>query len=325
MANLSVNYAGLKLRNPFIVSSSGLTSSVERIRKLDDLGVGAVVLKSLFEEQIKYEAGDLLSTADYPEALDYVNRYTKENSVSEYLKLIEDSKKAANMPVISSINCVSASEWTDFALKIEEAGADALELNVYYLPVDKEKEAFQFEKIYYDLVGSIKEKLKIPVIFKIGSNFTNPLYFINQLHYRKADAVVMFNRFYAPDIDIEEMEMVSAEVLSNPGDLRNTLRWIGIVSGQIDKIDIAGSTGIHSGEAAIKVILAGAKAVQVCSALYKNGLDYITEIMDKFEAWMLDNNYKNIEEFRGKMSYKRIKDPAVYERSQFMKYFSNMH
>ena len=322
MPNLYTNYAGMELRNPFIISSSGITSSLDRIRKLDALGAGAIVLKSLFEEQINAETGSLLESSDYPEAYDYVKRYTRENSLQEYLQLIRDAKRTVHIPVIASINCVSASEWMDFAKKIEDAGADAMELNIYFLPVDREKNPAEFEKIYWDLLDGIRKRISIPVIIKLGPNFTNPTYMVNQLHYRNASGVVLFNRFYAPDINIDDQSFGSAEVFSNPSDLRDTLRWVGIISGHVKKADIAASTGVHSGEAAIKLLLAGAKAVQVCSVLYKNGLDYLTEMMDKLESWMIEKNYKKIEDFRGSMNYSNIKEPAIYERAQFMKYFS---
>ncbi len=324
MANLNTTFAGLKLRNPFIISSSGITSSLERIRTLDTLGAGAVVLKSLFEEQINFETGDLLQKTDYPEALDYVKRYTRENTLSEYLQLIKDAKRAVHMPVIASINCISASEWMDFAVKIEEAGADALELNVYFLPVNREKDPVQYEQIYFDLLTGIKKRISIPVIIKLGQNFTNLNYLVSQLYYREASGVVLFNRFYAPDIDIDDLSMGSSEVFSLPSDIRNSLRWVGIVSSQVRSIDIAGSTGVHSGEAAVKMLLAGANAVEICSVLYKNGLEYLTVMIDQFESWMISKNYKTIDEFRGVMSYSRIDDPAIYERAQFMKYFSKL-
>lgn len=325
MANLNTTYAGLKLRNPFIISSSGLTSSLERIRKLDSLGAGAIVLKSLFEEQILHEAGTMAESSDYPEAMDYLNRYTRENSVAEYLNLIRDSKKAVQIPVIASINCVSSGEWVDFARRIEEAGADALELNVFFLPVDKNKAGSEYEKIYFELLEKLKGSLGIPLIIKLGSNFTNPTNIVNQLYFRKADAVVLFNRFYSPDIYLDEMSMGSSDVFSSPSDIRTTLRWIGIISSIIPEIDLAASTGVHSGEGAVKMILAGATAVQLCSVLYKNGLEFLSDIIDKLESWMLNNDYKSLEEFRGKMNYSNFENPQVYERAQFMRYFSNLH
>ncbi len=324
MANLNTTYAGLKLRNPFVISSSGITNSLDRLRKLDSLGAGAVVLKSIFEEQINFEIGKNLQSSDYPEAHDYVSRYTKENSLSEYLQLISDARKAVTIPVIASINCISASQWMDFALKIEEAGADAIELNVYFLPLDKNKEGGEYEKIYFELLRGLKKRIKIPIVIKLGPNFTNPTYMVNQLYYHGADAVVLFNRFYSPDIMLDELKIASAEVLSSISEIRNTLRWVGIISGEVKNLDIAASTGIHTGEAALKMLLAGAKVVQICSVLYKNGLEYLTDMIDKVESWMLEKQYRSIDEFRGLMNYSNIPDPAVYERAQFMKYFSNM-
>jgi len=325
MANLSTSFAGLKLRNPFIISSSGITSSLEKIRKLDTLGAGAIVLKSLFEEQISHESYKNLEGSDYPEALDYVKAYTRENSVAEYLNLIRDTKRAIHIPVIASINCISASEWMDFAIKIEEAGADAIELNVFFLPVNKDKPSQDYEKVYFDVLEGIRKNIKIPVIIKLGYHFTNLTYLVNQLYYRKADGVVLFNRFYEPDINITDLKITSSEVFSSPADIRNSLRWVGIISSEVPLIDVAASTGVHSGEAAVKQVLAGAKAVEVCSVLYKNGIEFLPKLIDRFESWMIENNYKNIDEFRGKMNYSNVGDPALYERAQFMKYFSSQH
>jgi len=323
MANLSTTFAGLKLRNPFIISSSGITSSLDKIRKLDTLGAGAVILKSLFEEQIIMDAGRNLDGSDYPEALDYVRAYTRDNSLVNYLTLIKDAKRAVNIPVIASINCISTSEWMNFATQIESAGADALEVNVFFLPSDKEKSASEYEKVYFDVLAGIKKEISIPVIIKLCSHFTNLTFIVNQLYFRKADGITLFNRFYEPDIDIKNLRITSAEVFSSPVDLRHTLRWIGIISSQVKNMDIAASTGVHSGEAAIKLVLAGANAIQVCSVLYKSGLEILPKMIDRFESWMIEHNYKSVEEFRGILNYSNIPDPTLYERAQFMKYFSS--
>ena len=323
MIDLKTKYLGLELRNPIIVSSSGLTNSVEKIKKLEENGAGAVVLKSLFEEQITHEAGKLSETSDYPEAEDYVNFYVRNSSVNDYLKLIEDVKKEVNIPVIASINCVSSKEWIEFASKIQDAGADALEINIFYLPTNVDSKPEVYESIYFELATKIKEYISIPVAFKLGNNFTNLLRVVNQLYIRQVKGVVLFNRFYAPDIDTLNKKMVSSEVFSSYADIRQSLRWVGIISGRIDKIDIAASTGIHDGEAVVKQLLAGASATQVCSVLYKNGAEYIKKMLADVEQWMEKNNYSSIDEFKGKMSYKNIQDPTVYERAQFMKYFSN--
>jgi dihydroorotate dehydrogenase (fumarate) len=325
MPDIAVNYLGMKLKNPVIVSSSGLTSTSEKVKLLEDAGAGAVVLKSLFEEQINYEAGSLIMNHDYPEAEDYIKNYTKGHSVENYLNLISESKKAVSIPVIASINCVSVSDWTGFSRRIEEAGADALELNVYFLSTDKFAPPARFEDIYYDLARKITGIIKIPVSVKLGSHFTNVTGVVDQLYSLGIKGVVLFNRFYEPDIDIERMKLTTADVFSTASDLRHSLRWVAIVSDKVSQIDISASTGIHSYEAVVKQLLAGAKSTQVCSLLYRNGINEIASLTNGLKDWMKRKGYRTIDEFRGKMSYKNIPDPSVYERSQFMKYFSNIH
>jgi len=321
MSQLETTYLGLKLKNPVIVGSSGLTNSIEKIKKIEKAGAGAIVLKSIFEEQIKFEAGKMANGSDSPEALDYVNFYVKNNSLQEYLDLIKKAKEEVQIPIIASINCVSSKEWTGFAKSIEEAGADALEVNVFVLANDKNAPAEQYENVYFDLAEKLKKTLKIPFAFKLGSHFSNLVGFVQKLH---VPGVVLFNRFYAPDIDIDKMEFTSSDVFSSPSDIRNTLRWVGIMSSKIPDLDIAASTGVHDGKAVVKQILAGASAVQVCSTLYKNGIDHLETIIKEVEEWMGKKGYNNINEFKGKMSYNKINDPLVYERSQFMKYFSSI-
>ena len=325
MIDLSTSFAGLSMKSPIIVSSSGLTSSVDRIKKVAAAGAGAVVLKSLFEEQINYEVGSMSEGHDYPEAGDYIRTYARENSLGQYLSSIKEAKEAVDIPVIASINCVSASEWTDFAKKIEDAGADALELNIYFLPINKETDPREYEKTYLQLVSEVKKKTDLPLIIKLGNGFSNITWMVNQLYHRGAAAVVLFNRFYAPDINTDDLTFGSAEVLSSPAELRSSLRWIGIVSSQVDQLDLAASTGVHSGMAVVKQILAGANAVQICSVLYRNGLDYIRDMTAEMKKWMDKNQYESPNEFRGKMNYGSLDDPSVYERAQFMKYFSSMH
>lgn len=325
MIDLSTRFAGLNLKSPIIVSSSGLTSSIDRIKKVAAAGAGAVVMKSLFEEQINFEIGTMSEGQDYPEAGDYIRTYARDNSLGQYLSFIREAKEAVDIPVIASINCVSSSEWTDFAKKIEDAGADALELNIYFLPIKKDKDPREYEKAYLQLVSDVKKKTSLPLIVKLGNGFSNITWMVNQLYNRGVAAVVLFNRFYAPDINADDMSFGSSEVLSTPAELRNSLRWIGIVSSQVDKLDLAASTGVHSGMAVVKQILAGATAVQVCSVLYRNGLDYIRDMIAEMLKWMEKHQYESPGDFRGKMNYGSLDDPSVYERAQFMKYFSSMH
>ena len=325
MINLKTVFAGLELSNPIIVSSSGLTDKLEKIRKLEEYGAGAVVLKSIFEEQILFEADKLMETSDYPEAVDYIRNYTRNNSLDQYLDLIESAKKSVSIPVIASVNCVSSSEWTDFAKKIEEAGADALELNVYFIPLNMDYSSVDYEKIYLDLLRDIKKKISIPVILKLGTNFTHPVKFVEQLYHRGADGLVLFNRFYSPDINIDDMKMTSSDILSSPSDIRLSLRWVAIISSLVKEIPLAASTGVHTGKAIVKQLLAGARAVQVCSVLYKEGPAYLTQLKKELEDWMSEKNFESLGQFIGKMNYDNIGDPAIYERSQFMRYFSSIH
>jgi dihydroorotate dehydrogenase (fumarate) len=325
MTDLTTHYLGLTLNNPVIVGSSGLTNETDKIRKLEELGAGAVVLKSLFEEQIQYEAGHLTKDLSYPEAYDYIMRYTRSNSLEEYLRLIENAKRTVKIPIIASINCFSASEWVGFAKDIEKAGADAIELNIFYLLTNKDIASDKHEQLHFDVVTKIREKSGIPISVKIGMHFTNLVKLVNNLYLRGSKGIVLFNRFYAPDIDVENMKIIAANVFSTPSEIRNSLRWVGILSDQVEKIDISASTGVHDGQGVIKQILAGAKTVQVCSVLYKKGVEQLPVIIHDLQTWMERHHYKNPEDFRGKLNYRNIPDPTVYERSQFMKYFSSYH
>lgn len=325
MLKLETNYLGLTLKSPLIVSSSGLTNSVEKIVKYEALGAGAVVLKSLFEEQINFESGIYVEEGLSPEAHDYITAYSQSNAIEEYLRLIENAKKAVNIPVIASINCRSVSKWISFAKDIQDAGADALELNVFFVASDKEQTSEQYENLYNDMIVKVKQVTSLPLAVKLGYHFTNLPRIVNNLYVRGAKGVVLFNRFYEPDIDIENLKITSSGVFSSPADIRQSLRWVGIISDKVEKIDVAASTGIHSGEAVIKQILAGAKAVQICSVLYKNGDEQLRVILDELENWMNKKGYKSLDAFRGKLNCSSIPDPSLYERSQFMKYFSNYH
>lgn len=324
MANLNVDYLGLTLKNPIIVSSSGLTSTLERVKKVEEAGAGAVVLKSLFEEQMSGEAESLEWYHDYPEAADYLSQFVKQGALDKYLQFIRDTKQECSIPVIASICCFKSGEWEDFARKIEAAGADALELNIFLLPDDENMTADKIEQSYLKIVEEVCQVLTIPVAVKIGNHFTNPVYIVNQIYCRGAKGVVMFNRFYEPDIDIDAMNMIAAPIFSSATELRNSLRWLALSSAHISAIDLSASTGIWSGQEVVKVLLTGAKTAQVCSVLYKDGLGEIQKMLTFLEEWMDKNSYKTIEEFRASMNLKNVSNPVLYERSQFMKYFASI-
>ncbi len=325
MANLETKYMGLKLKNPIIVASSGLTNSVEKIRDLEIAGAGAVVLKSIFEEQINREVNHLINRDpqnQYPEAEDYIWNYTRNNSITRHLNLLSEAKKEVEIPVIASINCMSASEWTVFAKDFENAGADALELNLFYVPTERIKTSEEIEQHYLKIVSEIKKVVKIPVSVKISFYYTNLISMADKLIANGADALVLFNRFYEPDIDIDKLVMTASDVFSSPADIRRSMRWIGLISSQLPKVEIAAGTGIHDGEAVIKQLLAGARVTQVCSTVYINGSQAIAGMITDLQTFMKKWNFKKIEDFRGRLSYRNIPDPMMYERAQFMKYFS---
>ena len=321
MTDLKTTFAGLSLRNPIIISSSGLTNSAGKNKRLAEAGAGAIVLKSLFEEQIMLEADQLKDPAFYPEASDYLEEYIREHKLAEYLTLIKESKKECSIPIIASINCYSDSEWVDFAKQIQEAGADALEINILALQSDVQYTYGSFEQRHIDILRHIKQTVTIPVIMKLGDNLTNPVALIDQLYANGAAAVVLFNRFYQPDINIENMEQVSGEVFSTSADLATPLRWIGIASSVVNKIDYAASGGVANPEAVVKVIRAGASAVEVCSAIYQNTNAFIGESTRFLSAWMERKGFNNIAQFKGKLNIKDVQGINTFERTQFLKYF----
>jgi dihydroorotate dehydrogenase (fumarate) len=323
MENLATKYLGLTLTSPLIVSSSRLTSTIGQLKEAEENGAGAVVLKSLFEEQINHHIHSVRSSTDYPEADDYLSNYIQSNSVENYLDLIRNAKKNLSIPVIPSINCYTSHGWTGFAKNIAEAGADAIEINVFYMPIDRKKSSAESEKLYFDLIESLKKTVKIPIVLKIGYRFSNILYMIDQFYIRGIQGVVMFNRFYEPDIDINKMEVIPAAILSQENERRYVLRWIGMASAQKIKIDISASTGVHSGQDAVKYLLAGANTVQVCSALYNKGIPFIKTMNKQISDWMTDKGFKKVDDFRGKLNYLNYEKPTVFERTQFMKYFSS--
>ena len=321
MANLASKYMGLNLANPIIVGSSGLTNSLENIKEIEQNGAAAVVLKSLFEEQINFQINKTMGQTEdnysYPEAMDYISNYTKQNDVDQYLKLIRDSKEAVSIPIIASINCVSSQEWTSFAKKIQEAGADGLELNVFILPSDPKRNGAQNEEVYFDIVDKVKKQVTIPIAIKISHYFSGFANTALKLSWTGISGMVLFNRFFSPDIDIDKFKVTATNVFSSPEELAMPLRWVAMLSSKLH-CDIAASTGIHDGAAVVKQILAGADAVQLCSALYLNGIPYIKTILNELEKWMEKNRFSTIESFKG-ISLDNQTINASFERIQFLK------
>jgi len=313
---------GLELDNPIIVSSSGLTSSVDGVRRCAEAGAGAVVLKSIFEEQIAAEVDGLVRAgageAWHPEAEEYITRYGREDAVRAYLELIAAAKREVSIPVIASIHCVSAGAWTDFARRAEQAGADGLELNVFVLPSDPRRDGAANEQVCFDVAREVKRKVSIPVSLKIGSHFSALAQTVVKLSRTGLAGLVLFNRFFRIDFDIENLSLVPAEIFSTPEETVVPLRWISILSGQVG-CDLAAATGIHDGAAVVKHLLAGAAAVQVCSALYRHDPEYLQVMLGQVRGWMERHEFSTLREFRGRMSSKASDNPAAYERVQFMK------
>jgi dihydroorotate dehydrogenase (fumarate) len=327
MIDLSTTYLGLQLRNPVIIGSSGLTDSVEKIRNLEEMGAGAVVLKSLFEEEIIMEMEEAIHTMTnrhfvFPETMDYMETVVKEDLLTKYLELISETKRAVGIPVIASINCVSSQKWTYFAQEIEKAGADALELNLFFLPSDNRRGEKEYMDTTFEIISVVKESIKIPVSLKISAFQSNLIRYVEQIDLAGVEGVVLFNRSWMPDIDINHLVVSSGSVLSSISDIGNTLRWVSMLSGRVN-CDIAASTGIHDGAGLIKQLLAGACACQIVSTLYANDLSHIRKITAELSQWMEVHEFKSIREFRGRLSQSGSGNPAAWERVQFMKYFRN--
>lgn len=327
MPDLSTSYLGLQLKNPIIVGSSGLTDSVEKIKNLEDMGAAAVVLKSLFEEEIIIEMEETIHSMTnrnfvFPETMDYMETIVKDDLLLNYLELIADAKKAVEIPIIASINCVSSQKWTYFAKEIEKAGADALELNLFFLPSDNQRGEKEVMEATFDIISKVKGIVRIPVALKISSFQSNLIRYVEHIDQAGIEGIVLFNRSWLPDIDINNLVISSGFVLSSPSDLGNTLRWVSMVSGRVN-CDIAASTGVHDGVGLIKQLLAGAHACQVVSTLYIHETSHILKMTDELTKWMEVHEFNSIEEFRGRLSQSNSGNPAAWERVQFMKHFRN--
>ncbi len=323
MVDLSTTYMGMKLKNPVIASSCGKTGDISTIREIEAHGAAAIVLKSLFEEQILEEV-DSYSTgkAAHPEAADYMTYYVKENTVSDYLDLIQKAKKEVSIPVIASINCLTGTEWIEFAGKVEAAGADGLEINVFIMPSDSGQNGRDIEAIYFDIVKNIKQQINIPFSLKISHYFSGLANTILKLSQTGINGLVLFNRFWSPDIDVDNIEVISSNVFSRPQEITLPLRWIGMLSGEVE-CDLIASTGIHDGKDVIKTLLAGAKAAAVATTLYENGIPHIGVMLEQIEQWMTTHHFRAISDFRGRLSQKNTQGALIYERAQFMRYFSS--
>jgi dihydroorotate dehydrogenase (fumarate) len=324
MTDLSTTYLGLNLKNPLVASASPLSKKLDRAKKLEDAGIAAIVMYSLFEEQIIHESLELdhflnRGTDSFPEALSYLpdgGMYAIKPE--KYLDQVAGLKKALKIPVIGSLNGVSKGGWTNYARKIEEAGADALELNVYYIATDLDMTSSDIEDTQVELVAEVKSAIKIPLAVKISPFVTSIPNFAKRLVDAGADGLVLFNRFYQPDFDLEELEIVHSLDLSTSSDLRLPLRWISILHGKV-KADFALTSGVHSYTDVLKAMMAGAKVAMTASNLLHSGEQVIGRMLSDLEAWMKEHEYESIQQMQGSMSQKSVKEPAAFERANYMK------
>jgi len=324
MLDLGTKYMGLALANPLVAGSSALTATVDGVKKAAAGGVGAVVLKSIFEEEIAAEYEGAVAQAKAKgmslESYEYYDYEVRGDRIASYVELVKGAKKAVTIPVIASINCTYSHEWVTFAKELQEAGADGLELNMFFLPSDLKRTSEERERDYLAVIQRVLAQVKIPVALKISPYFSTLAQMIQQLSRTGISALVLFNRFYAIDFDIEKLAVTSQAYLSSPEEISLPLRWIALMARRV-QCDLAGSTGVHDGAGLVKLLLAGARAVQVASSLSRQGAGHAAVMLRDLSDWMERHGYRALSDFRGKLSQAESEDPAAYERVQFMKHY----
>jgi dihydroorotate dehydrogenase (fumarate) len=322
MLDLGTRYMGLALTNPLIAGSSALTATVEGVKQAERGGAGAVVLKSIFEEEIAAEYEGVLAEAKAKgmslESYEYYDYEVRGDRVSSYVELVSGAKKAVRIPVIASINCTYSHEWVTFAKELEAAGADGLELNMFFLPSDLKRSSEERERDYLAIIDRVLKQVHVPVALKISPYFSTLAQMIQKLARTGIAAIVLFNRFSSIDFDIEKLAVTSGPGLSVPAEIGLPLRWVALMAQRV-KCDLAASTGVHDSDGLVKMLLAGAKAVQVVSSLSLNGAGHAGVMLSGLTDWMQRHGYKTLSDFRGKLSQAESEDPAAYERVQFMK------
>ena len=324
MIDLSTTYMGLRLKNPVVASSSPISKTIDGLKRLEDNGASAVVMYSLFEEQINFESRELdhylsYGTESFAEALTYFPDLPRYNiGPDAYLEHIRKAKQAIGLPIIGSLNGVSTGGWIRYAKLIEEAGADAIEINAYYVPTDLHLSGAEVEQVYIDLARDVKNSVKIPVAIKLNHFLSSIPHVASRLDQVGIDGLALFNRFYQPDIDLENLEILPNLALSSPNELRVRLRWAAILYGRI-KADIALTGGVHSAHDVLKAMMVGAKAAMMTSALLKNGTAYLREVLRNLQIWMEEHEYESIRQMQGSMSQRSVANPATFERANYMK------
>ena len=324
MTDLSTKYLGLTLRTPLVVSASPLSQELDGIRRLEEAGASAIVLYSLFEEQLRQEAMELeyhlaAGTESFAESLTYLPiRGEFRTGPEGYLEHIRRAKKASGIPIIASLNGATLGGWTHYAKEIEEAGADAIECNIYSIPADGDISGSDVEQSYVDILQAVKSAVRIPVAVKLSPFFSNMAHMARRLERAGADGLVLFNRFYQPDIDLDELEIRPNVLLSTPQALRLPLTWIGILYGRI-RANLAATSGIHSAEDVIKLLLVGADVTMVCSSLLQEGVSHLRYVERDLRDWLEEHEYESVAQMQGSMSQLRCPDPGAFERTQYMR------
>jgi dihydroorotate dehydrogenase (fumarate) len=324
MIDMSTKYLGIKLRTPLVPSASPLSQEISSIRRLEDAGASAVVLYSLFEEQLRQQSLELdhhlsMGTESFAESLTFFPQPSEFRLGPEgYLEHIRKVKEAVDIPVVASLNGASVGGWTKFAKQIEQAGADALECNIYYIPTNPDLKAADVEQAYIDIVWAVKSAIEIPVAVKLSPFFTNLANIAKRLDEAGADGLVLFNRFYQPDIDLDELEIRPNVLLSTPQALRLPLTWIGILFGRV-QASLAATSGVHDPQDAIKLLMVGADVTMLCSALLRNGINYLRYMERGIAEWLEQHEYESVAQMQGSMSQRKYPDPSAFERAQYMR------
>lgn len=322
--NLSTTYLGLKLSNPIVASASPLSRSLDSIRRLEEAGVSAIVMYSLFEEQIEHEKGELehykqYGTESFAEALSYFPDMGDYNlEPDQYIELLHKAKSVVKIPIIGSLNGITPGGWIEYAKKMEQAGANAIELNIYYIPTDPRQNSEDIERRYVDVLREVRKTVKLPVAVKLSPFFSSIPAVAARLVQEGAQGLVLFNRFYQPDIDLDELEAKPTIELSQSCDSRLPMRWIGILYGKVNA-SIAATSGIHTAEDVLKLLMVGADVTMMCSAFLKNGPEYAGKVLRDLETWMKEHEYESVTQMKGCMSHKSIADPSAFERANYMK------
>lgn len=325
--NTNTKFLGLDIESPIIAGSCGLTNDISNLEKLEEAGAGAIIMKSVFEEQIIYDIKRNLSMMapvdNYGMSYEYIAAHVADDSLGKYFDLIKEAKKHLHIPIVGSINCYSFENWMTYTRRFQDAGCDAIELNMAVLPYETSLSCEDVDRLFSDIINTLRKSVTIPISIKVSQNFTDMANFMQRLSWMNVDGITMFNKALNVDVDIDKMSICHAPSLSSPDEIYNTLRWVAILSKKL-RCDISASTGVHTAADVVKMLLAGAGTVQVVSCLYKNGVNYMKNLNDGLKAWMTEHGFESIDQFRGKLAVKPNEQSSIFFRTQFMKHFAQI-